>query len=76
MGDVKKDDAAGSGESELRGEELEGAGNTRAVRNRPAKDRNPDAVVRLDGEEDTLYTDDLELEDVPPLADTTRDGLR
>jgi hypothetical protein len=33
-------------------------------------------VVRLDGEEDTLYTDDLELEDVPPLADTTRDGLR
>lgn len=53
-----------SGESELRGEALDGAERKRAVdHTKHEKTRNPDAVLHLDGEEDTLYTDGLELED-------------
>jgi hypothetical protein len=65
-----------AGDSELRGDALEGAGRTRAVRKVGAKDRDTDATVRLDDEEDTLYDDDLELEDAPPLANTTDGNLR
>jgi len=67
MAEPKDDDA---GETELRGD-LNGV-----ARKRSAKKRDPDAVLHLDDEEDTLYTDDLELEDSPPLANTTDGSIR
>jgi len=54
-----------SGESRLRGPALKGS--------EQGKTRNPDSILRLDGEEDTLYDDGLELDDdSPPL--TGKDG--
>jgi hypothetical protein len=59
-----------SGETKLRGEELEGSEQKRAADHVAyEKRRNPDTTVRVDGEEDSLYTDGLELEDeTPPLG--------
>jgi len=64
-----------SGESELRGDALTGPEQKRAVDHAERqKARNPDTVLNVDNEEDTLYSDGLELEnDTPPLG-TDRDG--
>ena len=61
-----------SGENQLRGAALTGSEQKRAVDHTAyEKKRNPDTVVRVDNEEDTLYTDGLELEDeTPPLVTT------
>ena len=79
MGDIKTEDGgpiAGdeSGESRLRGPRLEGSEQRQAVDHTAyAKARNTDSILRLDGEEDTLYDDGLELDDdSPPL--TGKDG--
>jgi hypothetical protein len=71
MGDTKADE---DGESTLRGAALDGAEQEKSVAHtRFEKTRNPDATLHLDGEEDTLYDDGLELEDgSPPL--TGKDG--
>ena len=65
--------AGQSGENELRGDSLDGAERKRAVDHTAhQKARNPDAVVNLDDEEDTLYSDGLELEDdTPPMGTNT-----
>lgn len=68
MGDIKTDDedipGDETGESELRGPGLEGPEQKQSVAHTAfEKTRNPDATLRLDGEEDTLYDDGLELED-------------
>jgi hypothetical protein len=59
-----------TGENKLRGDTLDGSERKRAVDHTAYdKARNPDAVVRLDGEEDTLYDDGLDLEeDAPTLV--------
>jgi hypothetical protein len=64
-----------SGEDKLRGVALDGSERQRAVDN-PAyqKARNPDAVLRTDNEEDTLYSDGLELEDELPVLGNTREN--
>ncbi len=79
MGDIKTDDGDGiptdeTGESTLRGSALDGAERKKSVAHTAfEKTRNPDATLRLDGEEDTLYGDGLELEDdSAPL--TGKDG--
>jgi hypothetical protein len=61
-----------AGENKLRGDALAGSERKRAVDHTAyEKKRNPDAVLRLDGEEDTLYDDGLEIEEgVPPLVTT------
>jgi hypothetical protein len=72
-------DAIKSGESKLRGVALNGSERKRAVDNAAYEQaRNPDDVVRVDNEEDTLYTDGLELEnDLPVLGNTRRnDNMR
>jgi hypothetical protein len=70
-----RDELAGidpSGESELRGEALAGIQGKRSLgQTAQAKHRNPDAVLHLDNEEDTLYNDGIEIEDdSQTLADT------
>lgn len=61
-----------SGEAKLRGTALDGSEQKRAADHaRDARNRNPDSVVRVDGEEDTLYTDGLDLEDDPPPMGTS-----
>jgi hypothetical protein len=83
MGNANTDNQADatepSGENKLRGDTLDGSERKRAVDHTAyEKKRNPDAVVRLDGEEDTLYNDGLELEEgapsliVTPGNDSTR----
>jgi hypothetical protein len=79
MGDIKSDDGDAipidaSGESILRGRALDGSERKNAVDHTAhEKTRNTDATLRLDGEEDTLYDDGLELDDdSPPL--TGKDG--
>jgi hypothetical protein len=74
MGNGKSDDdqpdaADESGESTLRGDAVDGSDQKRAVDHEAfEKRRNPDTAVRVDDEEDTLYSDGLELEDdTPPL---------
>jgi hypothetical protein len=53
-----------SGESKLRGDAAE-----RTLK----KKRNPDTELHLDNEEDTLYNDELELEDdMPPMGTAGR----
>lgn len=53
-----------TGESTLRGAALEGSEQKKSVAHTAfEKTRNPDATLHLDGEEDTLYDDGLELED-------------
>jgi hypothetical protein len=57
-------DADPSGESTLRGEALAGSERRRAADHTAyKKSRNPDTVVRVDDEDDTLYSDGLEVED-------------
>jgi hypothetical protein len=62
-----------SGESDLRGDALDGAERTQSVDHTAhQKARNPDAVLNLDDEEDTLYSDGLEVEDdTPPMGTNT-----
>jgi hypothetical protein len=79
MGDIKSKDGAStpidkSGESTLRGRALEGSEQRKAVDHTEyEKTRNTDSTLRLDGEEDTLYDDGLEVEDdSAPL--TGKDG--
>lgn len=63
MGDIKTQDDDG-GESKLRGRALDGAEQPNAADHVvETKKRNTDTILRLDGEEDTLYEDGLELED-------------
>lgn len=53
-----------TGESTLRGAALEGSEQKKSVAHTAfEKTRNPDATLHLDGEEDTLYDDGLEVED-------------
>jgi hypothetical protein len=53
-----------TGDSTLRGAALEGSEQKKSVAHTAfEKTRNPDATLHLDGEEDTLYDDGLELED-------------
>jgi hypothetical protein len=63
-----------TGESSLRGAALDGSERNKSVAHTAAdKARNTDATLRLDGEEDTLYEDGLELED-DSLPLTGKDG--
>ncbi len=55
-----------SGEDKLRGVALDGS--------KPKQPRNPDDVVRVDNEEDSLYNDGLELEDELPVLGNTRNN--
>jgi hypothetical protein len=55
-----------SGEDKLRGPALDGS--------KPKQARNPDSVVRVDNEEDSLYNDGLELEDELPVLGNTRNN--
>jgi len=51
-------------ESKLRGDALAGSEQKRAVDHTTyEKTRNPDTLLRVDEEEDTLYSDGLEVED-------------
>ena len=53
-----------SGESTLRGSALDGSEQEKSVAHTAfEKTRNTDTTLRLDGEEDTLYEDGLEVED-------------
>jgi hypothetical protein len=68
MGEIKTEDEGSSlddgGESKLRGRALDGSERDNAVdHSTDAKKRNTDSTLRLDGEEDTLYEDGLEVED-------------
>jgi hypothetical protein len=78
MGGIKADEDNVSidktGESTLRGSTLDGAEQKKSVAHMAfEKTRNTDATLRLDGEEDTLYEDGLEVDDdSPPL--TGKDG--
>ena len=62
--------AADSGETELRGEEIEGSERKRAADHAEyLKRRDPDKTVRVDNEPDSLYSDGLELDDdTPPMG--------
>jgi hypothetical protein len=75
-----RDSADRTGESKLRGGALSGSERRQAVDHAEySRKQNPDAVVRVDNEEDTLYDDGLELEDdTPPLVnnDGTVDDTR
>jgi hypothetical protein len=79
MGDIRTEDGDNipgdsSDESHLRGGPLDGSERKKSVGHTAyEKARNPDATLHLDGEEDTLYEDGLELEDdSAPL--TGKDG--
>jgi hypothetical protein len=69
MGDIKTDDGDQvpvdtAAESNLRGAALSGSDRKKAVDHVAyEKARNTDTTLRLDGEEDTLYDDGLEVED-------------
>jgi hypothetical protein len=62
----RRPDAGGqSGETQLRGDALTGPEQKRT--------RNPDTELHVDNEEDTLYNDELELEDdTPPMGTAGR----
>lgn len=71
----KRARAGQSGENELRGDALDGSERKKAVDHTAhQKARNPDTVLNLDDEEDTLYSDGLELEDDTPPLGTNRTG--
>jgi hypothetical protein len=78
MGNVKSGGVEGiptdSGEQNLRGAGLGGPEQRKSVdHTASAKSLNTDSTVRLDGEEDTLYDDGLDLgDDSGPL--TGKDG--
>ena len=61
-----------TGEDKLRGSGLDGSEQEKAVDHTAySKSRDPDTVVRVDGEADTLYSDGLELDDdEPPIINT------
>jgi hypothetical protein len=62
-----------SGETELRGGALDGSERKLAAdHTQRQKARNPDKVLNVDDEEDTLYSDGLELEDDTPPMGTNR----
>jgi hypothetical protein len=64
-----------TGESSLRGSALDGAEQKKSVAHAAfEKTTNPDATLRLDGEEDTLYDDGLEIEDDSGGPLTGKDG--
>jgi hypothetical protein len=76
MGDIETDGDGidTTGESSLRGAALDGPERKKSVAHvAAAKTRNTDAIIRLDGEEDTLYEDGLELED-DSMPLTGKDG--
>lgn len=66
----RKDESAGPDEDRLRGKALDGSEQQSAVDHTAyARKRNPDDVVRVDNEEDTLYNDGLEIgDDTPPMG--------
>ena len=67
MGEIKGDEdnvPDPAGESTLRGAALDGSEQEKSVAHTAfQKTRNTDTTLRLDGEEDTLYEDGLEVED-------------
>jgi hypothetical protein len=64
-----------SGESDLRGSALDGSERKKSVAHTQfEKTRNPDATLHLDGEEDTLYDDGLEVDDDSSGPLTGKDG--
>jgi hypothetical protein len=64
-----------TGESTLRGSALDGAEQKKSVAHMAfEKTLNPDATLHLDGEEDTLYDDGLELDDDSAGPLTGKDG--
>jgi hypothetical protein len=69
---MDKTTADAAGETKLRGDALNGAERKRSPGHVDYdKTRNPDTVLRTDGEEDTLYNDGLDIEDdTPPFVDT------
>jgi hypothetical protein len=70
--DTVDDTTDESGENKLRGEALAGSERKRAADHAQYdKTRNPDTVLRVDNEEDTLYDDGLEVEDDTPTLVTT-----
>ena len=78
MGNAKSDSikptaADRAGEDKLRGEALDGS-ERKGSADHIAYDkaRDTDKVVRVDDEEDTLYSDGLELEDDSPVLANTR----
>jgi hypothetical protein len=72
MGDITRDD----GESELRGDSLDGSERDRAAGHTTYKKKtDPDKVVRADQENDDLYSDGLEVGDnTPPLGTDGNNG--
>lgn len=64
-----------TGESTLRGSALDGSEQKKSVVHTAfEKTLNPDATLHLDGEEDTLYDDGLELDDDSSGPLTGKDG--
>jgi len=64
LDDDKEDQPATSGERRLRGGDVDGSENKRAVDHTDyEKRRNPDTELRVDGEDDSLYDDGLDTED-------------
>ena len=64
-----------SGESALRGAALDGPEQKKSVAHTAfEKSVNPDATLHLDGEEDTLYDDGLEIDDDSSGPLTGKDG--
>jgi hypothetical protein len=64
-----------SGESTIRGASLDGSEQKKSVAHTAfEKTRNPDTTLHLDGEEDTLYDDGLEVEDDSAGPLTGKDG--
>ena len=69
----RMDTSGRTDEDRLRGTALDGSEQKRAVDHEAyARKRNPDGVVRVDNEEDTLYNDGLEIEDDTPPMGTNR----
>jgi hypothetical protein len=69
---VTTGEVAKSTEPRLRGAELEGAEQKVAVDHAEYEEsRNPDTELHLDGEDDTLYSDGLDIgDDTEPFAGT------
>ncbi len=69
--DLERDSKAAvdrSGEDRLRGKGLGGSDQKRAVdHTQREKTRDPDAVLHLDDEKDTLYEDGLDVDEDPGL---------
>ena len=72
IGDSSRANAVTSEERRLRGEDLGGAEKKRSVEHVDyEKSRDPDTELRVNGEEDSLYDDGLDVEaDDSPLAGT------